>query len=590
MQFNEQQKQAIDFYKGACAVIAGAGSGKSTVLINRIKNLIENHGVPEQEILAITFTRNTADELKKKLSKMGYIDINIGTFHSICSRILAKEGINLTQDKLIKEWQIEKLFSDGENRVDVKDIISYISYQKNYMRSYTDTFIVKESIYSEDELREYFRKYELFKQTNDLHDFDDYLLYCLEVLKNNPNKHTYDFVLVDEHQDSNLVQNYILKELCKSGNMFCVFDYRQAIFSFRGGNPEYCMNFSSDWKGATIINLDTNYRSTSNIVNGGNNFIENYYGNYEHYSKAIPFREERGNIRIKTNYSRESEGEELANDIERLISKYNNPKEIVVLYRLNSHSGYIEHELRKRNIEYEIVNDSSFFKRKEIAGILAYMKLIINPHDDGAFLEMFKLRNQPLAYFSEKVLSDIKRYSGANNISMYEALLSMRYQSDWQKNSAYQFENYINKLRLQSDKNIKTSTLIDNIIKVFQMNEYIESKYSNEDEIKDRKDSLDILKTFVKSDSPKKFLEYLSSNTKKKNKDRCVKLMSVHASKGLEFDNVFLIGVEDGKFPHYKSDLIDEARLFYVGVTRSKESLTISQIGTENQFINEYID
>ncbi|MDY8021238.1 ATP-dependent helicase [Paenibacillus polymyxa] len=590
MQFNDQQKQAIDFYKGACAVIAGAGSGKSTVLINRIKNLIENHGVPEQEILAITFTRNTADELKKKLSKMGYIDINIGTFHSICSRILAKEGINLTQDKLIKEWQIEKLFADGENRVDVKDIISYISYQKNYMRSYTDTFIVKESIYSEDELREYFRKYELFKQTNDLHDFDDYLLNCLEVLKNNPNKHIYDFVLVDEHQDSNLVQNYILKEICKSENMFCVFDYRQAIFSFRGGNPEYCMNFSGDWKDATIINLDTNYRSTSNIVNGSNNFIEKYYGNYEHYSQAIPCREEQGYIKIKTSFDRESEGEEIANDIEGLIHKHNNPKEIAVLYRLNSHSSYIEHELRKRNIEYDIVNDSSFFKRKEIAGILAYMKLIINPHDDGAFLEMFKLRNQPLAYFSEKVLSEIKRYSGVNNVSMYEALLSMRFQNNWQKNSVAQLESYINKLRLQNDKNIKTSVLINNIIKVFQMNEYIESKYSNDEEIKDRKDSLEILKTFVKSDSPIKFLEYISSSTKKKNKDKCVKLMSVHASKGLEFDNIFLIGVEDGKFPHYKSDLTDEARLFYVGVTRSKENLTISQLGTDNQFVNEYID
>ncbi|WP_311078266.1 ATP-dependent helicase [Paenibacillus polymyxa] len=590
MKFNEPQLRAINFYKGACAVIAGAGSGKSTVLINRIKNLIENHSVPEQEILAITFTRNTADELKKKLSKMGYIDVNIGTFHSICSRILAKEGTNLSQDKLIKEWQIEKLFTDGENRLDVKDIIGFISYQKNYMRSYTDTFIVKESIYNEDELREYFRKYELFKQTNDLHDFDDYLLYCLEVLKDNPNKHIYDFVLVDEHQDSNLVQNFILKELCKSENIFCVFDYRQAIFTFRGGNPEYCMNFSGDWEDATIINLDTNYRSTSNIVNGSNNFIEKYYGNYKHYSQAIPFREGEGNIKIKTSFDRESEGEIIAKDIEALIDKYGNPKEIAVLYRLNSHSGYIEHELRKRNIEYDIVNDSSFFKRKEVAGVLAYMKLIINPHDDGAFLEMFKLRNQPLAYFSEKILSEIKRYSGVNNISMYEALLSMRYQNNWQKNSVLQFEGYINKLRLQSDKNIKTSILIDNIIKVFQINEYIESKYSSEEEIKDRNASLEILKTFVKSDSPVKFLEYISSSTKKKNKDKCVKLMSVHASKGLEFDHVFLIGVEDGKFPHNKSDLIDEARLFYVGVTRSKENLTISQLGTDNQFVNEYID
>ncbi|WP_134903155.1 3'-5' exonuclease [Paenibacillus polymyxa] len=183
-------------------------------------------------------------------------------------------------------------------------------------------------------------------------------------------------------------------------------------------------------------------------------------------------------------------------------------------------------------------------------------------------------------------------------MSMYEALISMRYQNSWQRNSALQFEGYINRLRLQLDKNITTSLLVDNIIKVFQMNEYIEEKYSNEEDIKDRKDSLEILKTFVKSESPIKFLDYINNTTKidyinnttkKKSKEKCVKLMSVHASKGLEFDNVFLIGVEDGKFPHNKSDLIDEARLFYVGVTRAKENQTISQIGVDNKFVDEYL-
>ncbi|MGG1650446.1 ATP-dependent helicase [Paenibacillus sp. NRS-1775] len=587
MQFNEQQKQAIDFYKGACAVIAGAGSGKSTVLVNRIKNLIENHSVPEIEILAITFTRNTADEIKKKLSKMGHIDVNIGTFHSICSRILAKEGTNLTQDKLIKEWQIEKLFSDGENKIDIKDIISFISYQKNYLKTYTDTFVIKESKYSEIDLRFYFEKYEKYKIANDLHDFDDYLIDCLEILKNNPDKYKYDFVLVDEHQDSNLVQNLILKELCKSGNMFCVFDYRQAIYTFRGGNPEYCMNFTSEWNNATVINLDINYRSSKNIVECANNFIEKYYGDYEHYSDAIANNENRGNIGILNSYNRETEGEKIVDSIEELISKYNNPKEIAALYRLNSHSIFIEHELRKRNIEYDIANDSSFFKRKEISGILAYMKLIINPHDDGAFMEIFKLRNQPLAFFSEKLLNDIKRFSGTNNLSMYESLTIMDYPNRWQKNSASQFEAYINKLRLQKDKNVSASSLVDNIIKVFQLNEYIEDKYTNEEEEKERKESLEILKTFVKSDSPEKFLKYIG-NTKKKNKDKCVKLMTIHASKGLEFDNTFLVGVEDGKFPHDKSDELDEARLFYVGVTRAKKNLTLSQIGINNKFIDEY--
>lgn len=585
--FNEQQEQAINFYKGACAVIAGAGSGKSTVLVNRINNLIREHRVSEKDILAISFTKNTADELTSKLKKLGHTNVNTGTFHAVCARILAKEGRYFPPDKLIQEWQIEKALDMGETNIDIDDVRSYISYQKNYIRSYNDTFIYKESEYSESELRTYFKSYEQFKTKNGLHDFDDYLIECYEMLKKNPRKYTYNFILVDEHQDSNLPQNLLIKELCASGNVFCVFDYRQAIYTFRGGNPEYCMNFTSEWDDAIVVNLDINYRSCSSIVHRANNFIKQYYGDYEHYSDSIPHREEEGNIQILTNADRESEGSKIVDDIESLLSDQESPKEIAVLYRLNAHSIHVEHQLIQRGIDYDITNDGSFFKRKEIAGILAYLKLIINPHDDGAFMEIFKMRNYPLAFFSGKLLEDIKRFAGANNLSMYESLIGMRYTNDWQRSSAVSFGEHIAKLRLQKDKGISTMTLISNIIKVFQISKYIDGKYSNPEDKKERQDSLEILKSFAKADSPEKFIGYVT-NTKKKNKDNCVKLMSCHASKGLEFKNVFLIGIENEKFPHAKSDLIDEARLFYVGVTRAKDNLTVSQIGVNNKFIMEY--
>jgi DNA helicase-2/ATP-dependent DNA helicase PcrA len=329
IQFNKQQLEAINHYKGACAVIAGAGSGKSTVLLNRIDNLINTYSVNENNILAITFTKNTADELKSKLNKMGYNNVNVGTFHGTCGKILTQEGYSIN---LIKEWEIEKCFKKINDKVDVEEVKSFIGYQKSYLKSYKDEFIYKSSDYTEDELRKYFKTYELMKSQSGTWDFDDYLIKCYELLKCNKGKYTYDFILVDEHQDSNLVQNLLIKELCPSGNVFCVFDYRQAIYSFRGGNTEYCMNFDKEYKNAKVINLDVNYRSKKNIVDKANGFIKRYYGDYEHYSDSIANDHSHGKINVNTYYKRDEEGKDVVDKIESMIKNGEKPDEIAVLY------------------------------------------------------------------------------------------------------------------------------------------------------------------------------------------------------------------------------------------------------------------
>lgn len=400
--------------------------------------------------------------------------------------------------------------------------------------------------------------------------------------------------MVDEHQDSNLVQNLLLKELCPSNNIFCVFDYRQAIYTFRGGNPEYCMNFSKDWDSATVINLDMNYRSCNNIVDKSNAFIKKYYKNYKYYSDSQANIHKEGNIDVKTYYDKETEAIEVVDKVEEKIQNGENPEDIAILYRLNSHSGNIESELRKRNIDYHITNGASFFKRKEIEGIISYLRLIENPHDDGAFQNIFKLRNYPIKFFSNGVLGSIKKFAGLHNLSLYESFTMFNYSKSWQKSNVKVFENNMNKLRLQKDKNLDVTTLIDNVNKVFTMEDYIKTKYTNNDEIKDRIESIQTLKSFVKSNTLKSFLTHVENDNNGKIKKRGiqkgkVKLMTVHASKGLEFKNVFLISVEDGKFPHEKSKDIDEARLFYVGITRAKENLFLSQIYSGNRFIEEFI-
>lgn len=590
IKFNPQQEKAVDAYsEGAYGVVAAAGSGKTAVILGRIDSLIDKYNVDEEDLLVISFTRNTADELKKRLSNEGYNFVNVGTFHSICMRILRQEGYNLNGYNLIKEWQTDNCLKNIDQKVDVNDVISYISYQKNYLRGYNDEFVQKDSTYTEDQLRAFYEEYETFKEDNDLYDFDDYLLLCLDVLKNNPSKYTFKYILVDEHQDSNMVQNLLLQEWCESGNIFVVGDVRQSIYGFRGGNINYFMNFEKDWNNVEIINLYKNYRSANNIVNQSNHFIKKYFKDYSHYVDAEANNKENGHISVKSFNSRDFESIEVVDKIAELIEDGVPLNEIAVLYRLNKHSNFVEAELKRREIEYDIANDSSFFKRLEVAGIISYMRLIHNVHDDNAFESIFKLRNHPLKFFSNKILNEIKEYAGQRNMSFYEAFISMPHNKQWQRTSVVKFEKDINMLRMQVDKDISVTKLIDNISKVFQMDTYINEKYTNQDEIDERLESINVLKSFVKGNNLEQFIAYVYSNqSKKKAKKDAVRLMSIHKSKGLEFDNVFLVGVEDGQFPDDRSDINEESRLFYVATTRPRWNLYISEIGKGNRFIKEY--
>ncbi len=349
------------------------------------------------------------------------------------------------------------------------------------------------------------------------------------------------------------------------------------------------MNFDQDWEDATVLHVDTNYRSAKNIVENANHFIKKYYGDFKHYSDSIAANQDNGKITINVFEDDKQEAWKVANDIEKLISKGESLNEIAVLYRVNSQAIHIENELKKRDIDYEISGDSSFFKRREIAGILSYLRLIHNPHDDMAFESIFNLRNYPLQFFSGKLLAEIKRHAGLKNLSLYESFISYHYTQAWQKKNARIFEDNIEKLRLQNDKLVHVTKLIDNVIRVFQFESYIQDKYPNKEEAEDRIKSLDVLKSFVKNNNLEQFITYVySGNTKKKAKRNSVKLMSIHASKGLEYTHTYLIGMEESKFPHEKADLDSETKLFYVAITRSKQNLHISQIGEYNRFVDEY--
>ncbi|MGL5647768.1 MAG: ATP-dependent helicase [Clostridium sp.] len=589
IKFNKEQLEAISHNEGACAVIAGAGSGKSTVLVNRINKLVDE-GVPEDLITAITFTDNSSQDLKKKLAKLNLNNVVVGTFHSICRRILLSEGIST--NKMIKPYEVENEFKKIIEKPKMNDIMSFIGYQKNYGIGVDGDFKAKSSDYEEEELREFYKAYEDLKDRLGAKDFDDWLLIARDILRKKPKENEYvcDYILVDEHQDSNLIQNELIDLLCPNGNVFCVFDYRQAIYTFRGGNPEYCMNFKDKYPNAKVINLDVNYRSSEGIVEGANKFIENYYGNYNFYSDSKANSKDKGKIEIIDFIDKNEEAKSVVGQIMNDLKNGIKPNDIAVLYRMNQNSFEVEAELKRNNISYQTSAKNSFFKRREINLLVCMLRLIDNPDDDGAFEEIFRFRCHPFTFISNKVYENIVDLAARKNISLFEASEVSKTNKFWERRNLDEFRKIVLSLVLQNKRRTPLRHIVDNIISLLRLEEYMEDKYDGE-ELEERVASIESFKKFIRDNTVESLLKfvYMSNKSERKSSDKDIQLMTIHKSKGLEFKKTYVIGVQDGKFPHVNSPEIDEARLFYVGVTRAREELVISQIYQGNKFIDEYL-
>lgn len=594
IELNPQQQEAVDATIGAYNIISSAGSGKSTVLLSRVEKLVKEHRVSEKNILSITFTRNTANHMIKELNKKDLHFINVGTFHSICGEILRKEGINITPYNMIQEWQIDNCFKEIDEQADTKEIMNWVSFQKNRMKAPNSKhFDFKSSPYTTEQLVKFYKAYENLKNKLNKYDFDDYLIICLDILKKNPGKYTYEYILVDEHQDSNKVQNKLLEKWCTSGNLFVVGDYRQSIYAFRSANPEYIMNMGDYWEGAETINVNTNYRSPRNIVEKSNDFIRKYYEKYKNHIDAVAHNQDNGHIQTDSYTSSAHEAIEVTKKIEKLITSGTELKDIAVIYRKNKHADYIESELKRKGIEYDIDNNSSFFKRREIAGILSFLRLMLDTNDTNAMENIFKFRVHPLKFFSNALINDIKRFANSENISVFDAMDKFSFPKMWNKKSATTFRRSFNRIKSSlNDKSV--ADVIDEIIDTYKIIDSINEKYSHKPDRDDRLYSLEVLKSFAKDMGLKEFIDFVYSGVgdKKKKKEDAVKLMTIHRSKGLEFDNVFVVGVEDKEFPSefdgVETDIEEEARLAYVAFTRSKNNLWVSEIGFGNRFMEEY--
>ena len=600
MQLNSEQLKAVNHIDGPMLVLAGAGSGKTKVLTSRIANLIEK-GVSPYNILAITFTNKAAKEMKDRVTNLigsSANNIQISTFHSLGLKIL-KENYNLlgyernftiidSDDALTIIKKIMKDLNLAKERYNPREIRSKISSAKNEMMG-VDAFAKVE--FDNNIVEAYKRYLNKLKNGNSI-DFDDLLILPIRLFKNYPSileeyQDRYKYILIDEYQDTNEAQ-YTLSKLLSSKyrNLFVVGDNDQAIYAFRGANYKNILNFEKDYPETKTIMLEENYRSTKTILNAANSVIKN---NRERKDKNLWSNNDEGNkIKYRIVSNEKEEASFVGAEIKELVSKGIKEEDIAVLYRTNAQSRVVEEEMLKKNIKYRVVGSFYFYNRKEIKDLLCYLRLINNHKDDVSLLRVI---NTPKRGIGEKTLDNITNIATDNSISIYEAISGGKEQ---------EFKNLIEELTKDSET-LSLTELIDNIMNKSGMKKELTSSKLLEDEI--RLENLNEFKSITKSYEEEygsatlsDFLEEISlvsDMTEHQDGSNRVSLMTVHSVKGLEFDYVFIVGMEEGIFPHYNaindgsnSAIEEERRLCYVAITRAKKELCILTAETRMLFGN----
>ena len=601
---NDKQKEAVLATEGPCLVIAGAGSGKTKVLTHKIAYLLSEKNVKPWNILSITFTNKAANEMKQRVEKLvgeASQEMWLGTFHSICVRILRRFidriGFDTTflifdstdQRTLVKECiksigLDDKLFTDGS-------VLSEISNGKNDMIEPKAYQVKYNGDFRKEKIGEVYELYQKKLKENNALDFDDIINYTIKILTENPDVLEYytekfKYVLVDEYQDTNKAQFMLVSILAsKYGNITVVGDNDQGIYSFRGADITNILNFEKDFPGSKIVKLEQNYRCTGNILKAANAVIKN---NENKYDKKLWTENEEG--KLPCIYKAEDEYDEASYIVKQInmlkMEEYLKLSDFVILYRMNSQSRAIEDIFRRENIPYKIIGGLKFYERKEIKDIIAYLRLIFNTSDN---LSLKRIINEPKRGIGKTSLDNIQDISDKTGKSMYEIIkYAEQYELNRVKANSIQFVEVIEELRKQVNQ-IPISELIKltlnktGYVKALENENTIEA----ESRIQNLEEFLTVAIEFEEQMAENTLAEFLESISLTSDIDNMeesedtVTLMTLHSAKGLEFPVVFLVGMEEGIFPGYKSigeikELEEERRLFYVGITRAMQYLYLT--------------
>ena len=600
---NNRQKEAVLATEGPCLVIAGAGSGKTKVLTHKIAYLIAN-GVKPWNILAITFTNKAANEMKERIEKLigdDAKDVWMGTFHSICVRILRRyiDRIGYKSDFVIFDTSDQRtLVKECLKALKVDDkmftdraVLSEISNGKNEMLEPKAYSVKYAGDFRKEKIAEIYELYQSKLRENNAIDFDDIINFTIKILTENPGVLEYytekfKYVLVDEYQDTNKAQ-FTLVSLFASryGNITAVGDNDQGIYSFRGADITNILNFERDFPGTKIIKLEQNYRCTGNILKAANAVIKH---NENKYDKKLWTENEEGHIPCM--YCGEDEYDEARYIVEQInhlkTEEYYKYSDFTVLYRMNAQSRAIEDILMREQVPYKVIGGLKFYERKEIKDIIAYLRLIHNTADN---LSLRRIINEPKRGIGKTSLDKIQEISDKTGVSMYEIIKNAQ---EYELNRVYlssrDFINQIEELRNKKEE-LKISDLIKETLKSTGYTKALELENSVEAEtrIENLEEFLTVAIEFEEQSADNTLAEFLENITLSSDIDNLedqedsVTLMTLHSAKGLEFPVVFLVGMEEGIFPGYKSigepkELEEERRLFYVGITRAKQYLYLT--------------
>ena len=601
---NDKQYEAVINTEGPCLIIAGAGSGKTKVLTHKIAYLMEEKDVKPWNILAITFTNKAANEMKTRVEGLvgnAAKDMWIGTFHSICVKILRRFidriGYDTSfiifdtsdQKTLIKECikacdLDEKLFAD-------RAVLSEISNAKNEMLEPMQYALRTGGDYRKEKIAQVYSLYQQRLKENNAVDFDDIINLTIKILMENPDvlqyySEKFKYVLVDEYQDTNKSQFTLVTMLASAyGNITVVGDNDQGIYSFRGADISNILNFERDFPGTKIIKLEQNYRCTGNILNAANAVIKN---NTVKYKKELWTQNDIGELpNVFCGDNEYDEGSYIVEQINRLRrEEYFKYQDFTVLYRMNAQSRAIEDILRRENIPYKIIGGLKFYERKEIKDAIAYLRLIYNPSDN---LSLKRIINEPKRGVGKTSIDNIAKISEDTGTSMYEIIKNA---ADYGLNRVFvNTREFVEQIEyLISKKNeLRISELIKETLNKTGYTRALENENTVEAEtrIQNLEEFLTVAMEFEEEVSENPLAEFLEGITLSSDIDGMeeeedsITLMTLHTAKGLEFPVVFLVGLEEGIFPGYKSigepkELEEERRLCYVGITRAKQFLFLT--------------
>ncbi|EAI2879320.1 ATP-dependent helicase [Campylobacter coli] len=593
---NESQKEAASHIDGPMLILAGAGSGKTKTITTRLAYMIGEVGIPAINTLTLTFTNKAASVMKNRALSLLNSNENplLCTFHKFGLLFLKLHIERLGRKNnfiIIDNDDSKKILKEliNDDKTSPHQILQFISHFKNESKNVQDVFsdleLLKDNEIKHQALQKiaiYYQNYQEYLLKHNFIDFDDLLLLTNTLLENDQNfakeqSSFYRYITVDEYQDTNALQYKILKNLCCIHENICVVgDDDQSIYSWRGAKIENILNFQSEFSNVKLVKLEQNYRSVGMILKAANNLISH---NKKRLGKTLLCTKDEGeDVQILNSDNEKIESALVAKKIKELLNLGIYAGEIAVLFRINALSRSIEEAFMKEKIPYKLLSGMRFYERLEIKDLICYLRILINPNDDLSFKRII---NRPKRSIGEKALQNLEDYAQKRKISLFEALCESDggvgiFSLKKAQNEAKKFMQNIYKLREYSD----LKKMIENFEELFALKEFYSLQEDGDERVLNIDEFYASIKEKIKEEPQTTLEDILSEISLLSDQDgiegECVYLMSVHASKGLEFDHVFIVGLEEGFFPLSESDIEEERRLAYVAITRAKKCLSLS--------------